>query len=373
MASSILILLSKESLIPLSPYPLRNSRCKPLGLAYGLFDTHEDAQSAIDCLNNTQYKTRDLHVQFHQPYVPGERRGSLRGFNRNRELGSPEVPNEPRDLNGSGEIVGSNKILNGLKAKADVAEAVTSTQNHDLENNLTSQRKELVDNGKVNGTAAGGPASLKRLSTYSGTKAGHRTKGVASPASPEGEVRSSILDSEDNAYSNDTIFIRGLKGKYTKAGIAEYFKAYNPISVKIIKVKKFPKSFHSHRSNVLIKFDFKDGNDIDKVLKECQNCLFDGNPFNVDKAFIRKSAMSPSSSLAELSASLPKEDTPVETPTQNSAKASELADTEQVINADEKVEERLETEEKGNKDAQEGAIAGEKAESEAKSEVPKAN
>lgn len=355
----------------MSPYPIRTSRCKPLGLAYGLFDTHEDAQSAIDGLNKTQYKARDLQVQFHQPYVPGERKVSFRGFNRDRESGTPEVSNEPKVMDGSGENVGSNKILNGLKAKADVAEAVTSTQNHDLERDLVSSKKNSMDDGKVNGTAAAGSALLKRLSTYNGAKAGHRTKGVTSPASPDNEIRSSMLDSEDNVYSDDTIFIRGLRGKVTREGIAEYFRAYNPISVKLTKTKRFPKGFHSRRSNVLIKFDFKDGNDIDKVLEECKNCLFDGNPFHVDKAYIRKSAMSPTSSFAERFSQFSKEDTPAEAPVQNSTKASDVVDTENVKN--EEVAEELESEVEINMGAKDESKPGEILEAEAKSEAIKAN
>lgn len=303
---------SKEVLIPLSPYPLRHSKSKPMGLGYAFFDTLADANVAVETLHTTEFKSRTLTVRYHVPYVPGEKIGTLRGFSK-LGSGSPEIAAQPitgkKDEEDGAANGLSTKILNGLKAKSEAAHAVTSTQNHDLkldaQETKNTPNASQAQNGLVAANPTVPPGSLRRLSTYNGAKPSRKTKSSTSPESPGEQITSSMLEPEEDAYSNDTIFIRGLKGKATRDAIMEYFKAYNPIKVKITKAKRFAKGWSS-RSNVLIKFDFKDGNTIDRVMEECQNCLFDGNPFHVDKAYVRKSALTPSSAISEKSA-LPKE------------------------------------------------------------------
>lgn len=327
--SIILTPISKDVLIPLSPYPLRHSKCKPLGLGYAFFETFADARNAVDSLHTMEFKSRNLTVRYHTPYNPVERTGSFRlGKSRENKHDGVEqpllIPNEALSTEEAQPerkpSVGSSvqvKIFNGLRAKADAAKTVTSTildtknvkevkvpeAEAEAEAN-DAQELEVVEAPKSATPAVptrpiGNSSSLRRLSTYHAGK-DRRAKGDTTSDAEQGSARASMLDPEDNTYSDDTIFIRGLKGKVTKDLMFDYFKAYNPVKVKITKTHRLAKAWNP-RSNVLVRFKFKNGINIDKVVEECQSCLFDGNPFEVSKAFIRKAAMTPSPALGDSS------------------------------------------------------------------------
>lgn len=64
-------LFSIKCLIPSYSVRLSTSnRCKPLGIAYGVFGSLEDANTAIEALDKSTFKNRIIRVRLHVPYVP---------------------------------------------------------------------------------------------------------------------------------------------------------------------------------------------------------------------------------------------------------------------------------------------------------------
>lgn len=273
-------------LIPLSPYPLRNSKCKPIGLGYAFFETSEDAEKAILELTSSKFKSRTLLLHHHIPYVPAKE-GAIRGFYRFKESkttrceerGSPLLtlsdesnPVEGNPLNeikrhGGYERGGiKSQIMNGLKPKAEAAKAVTSR---------TMGTGETRANGKVSETVDATETTNEEVKVEDAD-----------------EVVLNLSSAAEDDYLPNMIFIRNLRGKVDVAAIREQFKKFNPIDVKIMRMKRYPRGFVT-RSNALVSFNFEEGDSIDLVLEDCKKLLFNGHPLEAYRALKSKISFSP--------------------------------------------------------------------------------
>lgn len=65
----------KQVIIPNHTVALRSNKRKPLGIAYAEFANSEEAEKAIEEINNTKFKNRNVYAKKHIPFVPKPRRG----------------------------------------------------------------------------------------------------------------------------------------------------------------------------------------------------------------------------------------------------------------------------------------------------------
>lgn len=221
-------------LIPLFPQFFRGIRDKPLGVAYASFSTENDAKFAIEKLNGITFKFRKLKVRTHHPYAP-----------KNRLTRFPSrVSSAGNNISGGDEQPKNDE--NVEKGKLDANPEVNGDSN-DLALNKEKKAQEA-------------PASANEHPTGNGDG--------------DGDVK----------FSTNTIFVKDLRHKVTREKLLEFFHQYNPTNARIMRQKRFPKTWGS-KTNALVTFEFAEGQNLDKVIEECQHCLFEGYPFKLFKAY----------------------------------------------------------------------------------------
>lgn len=195
---------------------------KPLGVAYATFASADDAKSASDKINGTTFKFRKLRVRAHTPYAP-----------KSRLVRFPSRSGKPEDGQPNGIV-------------AESAERADQGQPEPEEANAKQEKPEKEE----------------------------KPQQEQQPEEPQ----------DRHKYSEDTVFIKDLKGKVTREKLVEFFQQYNPTNVRIMRQRRFPKGWGS-KTNALVTFGFPEGYDLDKVLDECSSLLIDGSPVKMYKAF----------------------------------------------------------------------------------------